>query len=197
VATAPTALAMSARDWIERIEYPDPADHRTADSWIDAVLLGESARGPQRQAAPASTYALLWAIWLSAVPYGIWSERIRQPSMDERGQRVDRLEAVLDGALDQFDLAVRDGSVRDLAEAFATLIEGVWLNQCLTDRHPSDPGEPVSTLLLRSGRFLWRGATAPRGRAAAGSGRRRVGPPPPLMPPGASILHDGRPLPRS
>ena len=54
-----------------------------------------------------------------------------------------------------------DGSVRDLAEAFASLIEGVWLNQCLTDRHPSEPDEPISTLLRRAGRTLWRGGTAP------------------------------------
>ena len=99
----------------------------------------------------------MWAIWLSAVPYGLWSERIRQPSMEEHVQWVDRLEVALGGALDQFELETRGGSVRDLAEAFASLIEGVWLNQCLSDRHPSDPSEPISTLMRRAGRLLWLG----------------------------------------
>jgi hypothetical protein len=52
--------------------------------------------------------------------------------------------------------------VRDLASAAASLVEGVWLNQCLTRHHPSEPSEPISTLLRRSGRLLWLGATAPR-----------------------------------
>jgi len=155
-------LAMSARDWIDRIEYPEPGDQPTADAWIDALLAAESARGPQRGADPASTYAFLWAIWLTAVPYGLWSERIRQPSMDEHAQWVSRLELVLADAIAHFDLETVDGSARDLAEAFASLIEGVWLNQCLTDRHPSEPDEPISTLLRRAGRTLWRGGTAPR-----------------------------------
>jgi hypothetical protein len=34
----------------------------------------------------------------------------------------------------------------------------VWLNQCLTNRHPTDPGEPIATTLRRGGRLLWRGA---------------------------------------
>ncbi len=156
------ALAMSARDWIEHIVYPAPADHPSGDAWIDALLAAESARGPQRGADPVSTYAFLWAIWLSAVPYGLWSERIRRPSMDEHAQWVTRLETVLGEALDHFALAPRDGSVRDLAEAFANLIEGVWLNQCLTDRHPSEPSEPIATLMRRSGRMVWRGGTTAR-----------------------------------
>ena len=113
-------------------------------------------------AEPASTYAFLWAIWLTAVPYGLWSERIRQLSMDEHAQWVTRLDVVISDALAHFDLAPRDGSTRDLAETFANLIEGVWLNQCLTDRHPSDPSEPIATLLLRAGRMVWKGGTGPR-----------------------------------
>ena len=43
----------------------------------------------------------------------------------------------------------------------ASLIEGVWLNQCLTNRHPSNPREPIATVLRRSGRLLWLGAIRP------------------------------------
>lgn len=161
------ALALSAGDWIERIEYPAPADFPTAETWLDAFLSGESARGPLQGTEPTVSYGLLWALWLSAVPYGLWSEEIRRPSMEEHVQWLDRLEHVLENALDRFDLTVRQGTtVNDLACAFASLIEGVWLNQCLTTRHPSDPSEPIATVLSRSGRLLWLGATEPRGASA-------------------------------
>lgn len=157
------ALTLSAGGWIEQLEYPAPSDFPTAEAWVDAVFSGESARGPQHGAEPAVSYAGLWALWLSAVPYGLWSERVRRPSMEEHVQWLDRLAEVLEGALDHFELTVREGTtVNDLACAIASLIEGVWLNQCLTTRHPSDPAEPISTVLRRSGRLLWLGATQPR-----------------------------------
>jgi hypothetical protein len=155
------ALALSARDWIERIDYPAPADYPTADAWLDALLAGESGRGPRRGAEPEVSYAFLWAIWLSAVPYGLWSERIARPSMDEHSQWIARLADVLARALEHFGLTVVVGTVTDLAEAIAGVVEGAWLNQCLTDRHPSDPDEPIATLVRRSGRLVWRGATTP------------------------------------
>jgi hypothetical protein len=46
------------------------------------------------------------------------------------------------------------------------LIEGAWLNQCLTTRHPADPSEPIAAVLRRSGRLFWRGATRPRAAPA-------------------------------
>ncbi len=155
--------ALGAGDWIERLSFPEPADHPTADAWLDALLTAESARGPQHAGEPSATYASLWALWLSAVPYGMWSERIAEPSMREHAQWVGRLEAVLQGAVDHFGLTWhRDATANDLACALASLVEGVWLNQCLTDRHPSDPSQPIGTVLRRSGRLLWRGAvTAP------------------------------------
>lgn len=157
------ALALSAADWVERIEYPAPGDFATVDAWLDAFLTGESARGPQHGAEPSITYASLWALWLSAVPYGLWSEQIARPSMDEHVRWLNRLEALLEQVLDRFGLAVRAGiTVNDLACAFASMIEGIWLNQCLTTQHPSDPSEPVATVLRRSGQLLWRGATEPR-----------------------------------
>ena len=156
------ALALSAEDWVERIEYPDPAAFATADEWVDALFAGESARGPVHGAAPQVGYASLWTLWLSAVPYGLWSERVSRPSLDEQLQHLDHLEEVLRGALEHFRLGLREGTtVRDLASAIASLVEGVWLNQCLTRRHPSDKSEPIATLLARSGRLLWLGATLP------------------------------------
>ena len=157
------ALALSAGDWIEQIDYPAPGDFPTADAWVDALFAGESARGPAHGAEPAVTYASLWALWLSVLPYGLWSERIRQPSMEENVQWLERLERVFQDALDHFDMSLRDGTtLNDLACACAALIEGVWLNQCLTARHPSDASEPIATVMRRSGRLLWLGATQPR-----------------------------------
>jgi hypothetical protein len=157
------ALALSAGDWIERLELPDPAAYAAAEEWVDAVFAGESERGPRHDAEPTAGYGFLWALWLSAVPYGLWSERVSAPSMDEHAQFVRKLEAAFAGALERFGVALRDGTtVTDLACASASLVEGVWLNQCLTDRHPFDRDEPIAAVLRRGGRLLWRGATLDR-----------------------------------
>ena len=155
------ALVLSAGDWIEQLQYPAPAAFEDAEAWLDALLVGESDRGPMAGAVPSVTYGTLWALWLSAVPYGLWSERVRRPSMEEHVQWVRRLEHEIAGALEHFAVALRaDTTAADLAGALASMVEGVWLNQCLTTRHPNDAGEPIATLLRRSGRMLWRGATA-------------------------------------
>jgi hypothetical protein len=161
--TETMAHVLSAGDWIERIEYPSPSDFPTAEDWVDALLIGESARGPLHGDDPAVTYATLWALWLSAVPYGLWSEQVSTPSLEEQQQMLLGLEAAIEGAFDHFGLILRhEATVADLALAIASLTEGVWLNQCLTRTHPSDPTQPVAELLRRSGRLLWAGATAPR-----------------------------------
>jgi hypothetical protein len=158
------ALALNAGEWVERVRFPEPADFPTAESWFDAVLAGQSARGPAYGARPAVNDGFLWALWLSAVPYGLWSRQVSRPSMKEYAQWLRRLERLLAQALDHFGLALRKGAtVNDLACAIASLIEGAWLNQCLTRHHPSDPAEPIAALLLRSGRLLWRGAIETRG----------------------------------
>jgi hypothetical protein len=154
------ALALSAGDWITEIHFPAPADFDDADGWFDALLEAEASRGPRHGSVPTLDYGALWALWLSAVPYGLWSEAIAEPSMEEHVQWIERLEIMLQEALDHFALSLRDGvTINDLACALASQIEGSWLNQCLTRWHPTDPGEPVSTALRRSGRLLWRGAT--------------------------------------
>lgn len=176
------ALALSASHWIERLSYPEPADYPTAEEWLDALLAGESDRGPRHGAEPAGDYGFLWALWLSAVPYGLWSEYISRLSMDEHVLWVDKLEQVLRAALAHFSRTLHDGiTAKDLAAALANAVEGAWLNQCLTARHPGDPSEPIATALRRSGLLLWRGAVAdqePPGRMSRRqAGRQRVEPP--------------------
>lgn len=160
---AAMAAALDASDRFARLRFPAPKDFDNAESWLDALLAAESARGPAHGAKPAVNDGFVWALWLSAVPYGIWSEQIAKPSMAEYLKTVDRLEHVIREALDHFGLAMREGdSVSDLACAIAGLTEGVWLNQCLSKRHPLDKSEPVGALLRRGGRMLWRGAVVPR-----------------------------------
>ena len=154
------ALVLSVGDWIELIEYPAPEAFADADAWLDAFFAGESSRGPQHGGEPAVGYGTLWALWLSTVPYGIWSEHVQGPSIDEHRQWVARLERELGHALEVFGLELREGTtLNDLAGGIASLIEGVWLNQCLTTRHPTNPSEPIAEMLRRSGRLLWLGAT--------------------------------------
>jgi hypothetical protein len=155
--------ALDAGDWIEQLELPAPADHPDAAGWVDALFAAESARGPHHGARPQIDYGSLWALWLSTVPYGLWSERISAPSMEEHRQWIARLEDAFAEAIEHFGLRLRDGvALADLAGGAASLIEGAWLNQCLTTSHPSEPGEPSDAFLRRSGRLLWDGATAPR-----------------------------------
>lgn len=157
------ALALDSGEWVEEVEHPAPENFATADEWLDAFLTGQSARGPKHGARPTVSYGSVWSLWLSTVPYGLWNRQIAKLSMDEYAQTLTRLEDVLERALDRFDLTVREGTtVADLAVALATMIEGVWLNQCLTRRHPADRSEPIATALRRSGRLLWLGATEPR-----------------------------------
>ena len=121
------------------------------------------ARGPAHGAKPTVNDGFLWALWLGALPYGVWSEVVAEPSMAEYVQTVGRLEEAIEERAGAFRTAMREGTtVNDFACAVASLIEGVWLNQCLTKRHPCDRSEPVSTLLRRSGLMLWRGAIAKR-----------------------------------
>ncbi|HEV8390181.1 MAG TPA: hypothetical protein VGQ35_10075, partial [Dongiaceae bacterium] len=133
-------------------------------AWFDALLAAESARGPAHGAKPVVNDGFLWALWLSAMPYGLWSEQISKPSMAEYVQWVARLEHAIGRALDHFDLVLReDATVNDLACAVSSMIEGVWLNQCLTKRHPCDRASPIVAVLRRGGRMLWQGATMKRG----------------------------------
>lgn len=160
--TETMALALSAGDWIAGISYPAPTDFPSAEDWVDALFAAEAARGPRHAAEPEISYAFLWALWLSAVPYGIWSRTIAEPSMREFGQWLDKLEAAFAKAVTHFGVSFRESmTARHLACSAATLIEGAWLNQCLTGQNPADTDEPIATVLQRAGRMLWHGATMP------------------------------------
>ncbi len=155
-------LALSAGDWIEQLAYPAPEDFPDEDAWLDALFTGESERGPRHGADPEVDYGFLWALWLSAVPYGLWSRRVVEPSLEEYRLWLARLERELTHALEHFGRTLReDVTVSELATAIGTMIEGAWLNQCLTTRNPGDEHEPVSSVLRRSGRLLWQGAVSP------------------------------------
>lgn len=153
-------LALSAGHWIDAIEYPAPKDHAAANDWLDAFLLGQAERGPKHAVTPVVNYASVWALWLSTLPYGLWSEKISAPSMQELALFIAQLERVFGQSISHFGLRLRVGTtLTDLASAMASLIEGVWLNQCLTAQHPGDASQPIAMHMLRSGHLLWRGAT--------------------------------------
>lgn len=153
-------LALSAGHWIEAIDYPGPQDHATANDWLDAFLLGQAERGPKHAADPVVNYASVWTLWLSTLPYGLWSEEISAPSMQELALFIAQLERVFGQSISHFGLRLRAGTtLTDLASAMASLIEGVWLNQCLTAQHPGDASQSIAMHMLRSGHLLWRGAT--------------------------------------
>jgi hypothetical protein len=157
-------MVLDAGSDIESIVYPAPADFATPSAWIDAFLLGQAARGPVHGAPPESGYAFLWTLWLAALPYGLWSNRIARPSMDEYNHWCAQIEAVIEQALAHFGLTLRpDVTARDVAGALGSLVEGVWLNQMLTETHPARPEEPITALLLRSGRLVWQGALVQSG----------------------------------
>ena len=76
-----------------------------------------SPRAGRVTGAHGRRYATLWALWLTAVPYGLWSERDRRARAStstrsrSRGSR-----RVLRRALDHFGLALRDDvTLTDLA----------------------------------------------------------------------------------
>jgi hypothetical protein len=153
------ALALSAADWIERLEYPAPGGFASLEHWVDAFLAAESARGPRHGAEPAVDYASLWVLWLSAVPYGLWSERVSRPSVDEHVVWLTLLRRVVGGVLEHFGAELREGvTLDDLVFGLATLVQGSWLDQCVSREHPLDPEQPVAEALRRSGRLLVAGA---------------------------------------
>jgi hypothetical protein len=111
---------------------------------------------------PVVGYGLTWALWLSQVPYGVWSRRIAEPSLREF-QHSARLDAdVLQRGLAHFGLEVKPPwTSLHLAAAMRSLVEGLWLNQCLSDRHPTSEGEPAAQAARTALRMLWEGATRP------------------------------------
>jgi hypothetical protein len=156
---ATMALALSAASLIEEIDYPSPADFDADEDWVRAFFAGQAARGPRHGAPPEMGYRALWTLWLSTVPYGLWCRAVSQDGIAEFAQWCTGLERAFGGALEHFGLQLREGTTLSaLACSAASLIEGAWLNQCLTTTHPTDPSRPVADVLLDGGLLLWRGA---------------------------------------
>lgn len=146
---------------------PAPGAFTGVEAWLDALAVAETERGPRHGMEPAAGYGMNWALWLSQVPYGVWSERIAAPSMHEFRHSVDRLEIeCVRPALEQFSLEVQPPwTVRDLATAMTSLIEGVWLNQALSGDHPSRADASDLDAMRIALTMLWRGATRPVSRS--------------------------------
>ena len=174
------ALALNAGEWIDRIEYADPTGFPTADEWLDAFFAGEAARGPRHGAKPAVNYSFLWALWLSAVPYGMWSAEISKASFEEHLKWVRRLEDVLKRALDHFGMILRRGygdqqlGMRDRGHGRGRMAQSMPdypspMRPGRADRHPAPPrrsfvvawGDRASKLGVR------RGLAGPRWRLRA------------------------------
>jgi hypothetical protein len=158
------AMALVLEDpEVDIFVLPDPRGFDEPFAWIDAVAAAESARGPLHEMEPIAGYGLGWALWLSQVPYGIWSEHIAEPSLHEFRHSAERLEAdCVAPGLEHFSLEVRPPwTARDLATAMNSLVEGLWLNQCLSRDHPTREGAPVAEAARTALRMLWQGATQP------------------------------------
>jgi hypothetical protein len=160
------AMALVLEDpEVDIVVGPDPRRFADVGEWIDALAVAESARGPHHQMEPTVGYGLNWALWLSQVPYGVWSDRIAAPSMHEFRRTAQRLEASCVGpALEHFSLEVKPPwTALDLATAIASVVEGVWLNQSLAAGHPTrDDSKPVDAMRTAL-KMLWQGATQPAG----------------------------------
>ncbi len=146
---------------------PDVTGFDDPIAWIEAVASAESARGPIHDMEPQVGYGMSWALWLSQVPYGVWSEHIAEPSMNEFRHSAERFEAgTVRPALAHFSLEVRPPwTPLDLACAMNSLREGLWLNQCLSREHPARADTPAVQAARDALRMLWEGATQPASRS--------------------------------
>ena len=112
---------------------------------------------------PENRYGLRWAAWLGLVPYGIWSDTVARPSMEEFHSTVQHMaDEVLAPALEHFGFTLIDGTtLEDVALAATSAIEGCWLNAALTDRDPIGRGYPIARSLAATLRLIVRGAVRP------------------------------------
>ena len=158
------AMALVLEDpEVDIFVLPGPRAFDDGVEWIEAVATAESARGPIHGMEPIPGYGLNWALWLSQVPYGIWSEHIAEPSMHEFRHSAERLEVeCVRPALEHFSLEVRPPwTASGLASAMNSLVEGLWLNQCLSAEHPTRAGVLPAQAARDALRMLWEGATQP------------------------------------
>ncbi len=158
------AMALALEDpVVDAFDRPDPRGFADAEAFIEALAMGESAKGALHETDNVEGYAAGWVLWLSQVPYGIWSEYIAEPSMKEFRHSAERLEReTVRPALEHFGLEMRPPwTPMDLGNAMMSMIEGLWLNQCLTREHATSPGTPSARGMRDSLLMIWQGATQP------------------------------------
>lgn len=147
---------------LDDVDQPDPEQSPTVDDWIQRWAEAEIERGPQHGMAPQNRYGLRWAAWLGLVPYGVWSDAVAAPSIEEFRAGVTHLaDEVLRPAFAHFELTVAEpATIHDLAVAASSLIEGSWLNAALSPDDPIDRDRSIAARLATSLQLLVRGATA-------------------------------------
>ena len=160
---------------LDEVSYPDPAASKTLEHWVGRLAAVEIQRGPHHDMSPENRYGLRGAAWLALVPYGIWSDRVAKASVDEYRQGAERYgTAVVGPALKRFDLALAlDITLLDVAAACCSLIEGFWLNACLTSRDPAGRNQSIDATLAASLCLVLRGATVPSRNASTSKTSRR------------------------
>jgi hypothetical protein len=160
---------------LDEVSYPDPAQSKTLEHWVGRLAAVEIQRGPHHEMSPENRYGLRWAAWLALVPYGIWSKRVAKASIDEYRQGAERYgDAVIGPALERFELDLASNvTLLDVAVACCSLIEGFWLNACLTSRDPAGRNQSIAAALASSLCLVLRGATVPSRRASTSKTSRR------------------------
>ena len=88
-------------------------------------------------ADPSINYGSVWALWLSAVPYGLWSEEVRRPSMEEHMQWLEKLDRILHGG----NAAIREhisrrGDCQGPRLRICQPHRGVWLEPVHDSQQP-------------------------------------------------------------
>lgn len=145
---------------VDDVDYPDPAACASLDEWVAGWAAAEIERGPRHGTEPDNRYGLRWAAWLALVPYGIWSDRVAEPSMREYRDSVDHATGLLEPALEHFGVTIDPpATLADLAVAATSAIEGFWLNSSLTTDDPIGRQGPFVGALATTLRLLVRGAT--------------------------------------
>jgi hypothetical protein len=148
---------------IENVEYPSPNEFANDEEWIRAIALIEAGRGPKRGQRPPRGYATHWLLWLSHVPYDLWSKELATRDEAEFQGWVTRIDnKLLKPALEHFSLQIRKPHRSlDLAVALANVVEGLWLTQAVTQSHDLDPTMSVDEAAQNAFLFLWRGGVEP------------------------------------
>jgi hypothetical protein len=145
---------------VAEVDYPGPDAFPDVERWLEAIARIESGRGP-RHGEPATGYAARWTLWVSLLPYGVWSTRIAEPSATEFENWTRWIQhELLEPALEHFRSEIAPPfRTQDLALAMANTIEGLWLSQAIVDQYALGDGVSRERAATNALTMLWRGAT--------------------------------------